>query len=223
MTKIQQAISEITHELPPQTRLVAVSKFHSVECIKEAYDAGQRIFGESYVKEVQQKHELLPSDIEWHFIGHLQTNKVKYIAPYISLIHAVDTPKLLFEINKQGIKCGRQIPCLLELHVAKEETKYGFSPKECLEFLQSGEWRNMNGASISGIMCMASFVEDKEQIACEFETANQFFFQAKKLFFQDDDRFSIRSWGMSDDYLIAIEHGSTFVRIGTRIFGPRSY
>ncbi len=223
MTKIQQALSEITHELPPQTRLVAVSKFHSAECIQEAYDAGQRIFGESYVKEVQQKHDILPSDIEWHFIGHLQTNKVKYIAPYISLIHAVDTPKLLSEISKQAIKCGRQIPCLLELHVAKEETKYGFTTQDCIEYLTSNEWKQLDGAVISGIMCMASNVEDNNLIANEFEEANQFYKLVKDRFFHDDDRFCIRSWGMSDDYHIAIEHGSTFVRIGTRIFGKRNY
>lgn len=223
MTKVQQAISEITKELPPQTRLVAVSKLHTAESIQEAYDAGQRIFGESYVKELQQKHEILPADIEWHFIGHLQTNKVKYIAPYISLIHAVDTPRLLTEISKQGIKNGRQIPCLLELHVAKEETKYGFTPQECMDYLNSGEWKKLTGTVISGIMCMASNVDDKEQIAQEFEEAYQFFLLVKDRFFHDNDSFCIRSWGMSDDFPIAIEHGSTFVRIGTRIFGQRLY
>lgn len=223
MTKIQKALHEIIQELPPQTGLVAVSKFHTAESIQEAYDAGQRIFGESYVKELQQKHEILPADIEWHFIGHLQTNKVKYIAPYISLIHAVDTPKLLNEISKQGIKCGRQIPCLLELHVAKEETKYGFTPQECMDYLTADEWKNLKGALISGIMCMASNVDNREQIAHEFEEAYQFFLQVKDRFFHDNDSFCIRSWGMSDDFPIAIEHGSTFVRIGTRIFGQRMY
>ena len=223
MTKIQQEIGKIVQELPPQTHLVAVSKFHSAESILEAYDAGQRIFGESYVKELQQKHDVLPPDIEWHFIGHLQTNKVKYIAPYISLIHAVDTPKLLSEISKQGIKCNRKIPCLLELHVAKEETKYGFSPQECIDYLTSGTWKDLKGAEISGIMCMASNVDDKEQIAREFEEAYQFFQCVKDRFFHNNNSFCIRSWGMSDDYPIAIEHGSTFVRIGTRIFGQRIY
>ena len=137
---IGEEIKRITAELPDGVRLVAVSKFHPEEAVMEAYGAGQRIFGESHVQELQRKHETLPSDIEWHFIGHLQTNKVKYIAPYVALIHAVDTPKLLAEIDKQGVKCGRRIPCLLQLHVAQEETKFGFTPEEAEELLREGAW-----------------------------------------------------------------------------------
>ncbi len=173
---ISDILQEIKRELPEGTRLVAVSKYHPVSALQEAYDAGQRIFGESHVQELQMKRERLPQeDIEWHFIGHLQTNKVKYIAPYISLIHAVDTPKLLAEISRQGVRCGRHIPCLLELHVAQEETKYGFSLEECETYLASGTWQALSGAEIRGVMCMASNVDDERQIAQEFETANQFF------------------------------------------------
>ena len=216
-------LRKIYDTLPQGVRLVAISKYHPNEYIMAAYEEGQRLFGESHEQELRLKHESLPKDIEWHFIGHLQTNKVKYIAPYISLIHAVDTPKLLSEISKQGIKCNRKIPCLLELHVAKEETKYGFSPQECIDYLTSGTWKDLKGAEISGIMCMASNVDDKEQIAREFEEAYQFFQCVKDRFFHDNNSFCIRSWGMSDDFPIAIEHGSTFVRIGTRIFGQRIY
>ncbi len=255
----------------------------------EAYEAGQRVFGESHVQELQRKYEALPKDIEWHFIGHLQTNKVKYIAPYVSLIHAVDTPKLLAEISKQGVKCGRRIPCLLQLHVAQEETKFGFTVEEAEDFLKSGEWREMTGAELRGVMCMASLTDDEAQIAREFETARQFFLRARDTYFlsskeqgarckeqgarckgqgarckeqgvrsreqekcirldekrpaevtsctlhpapctlhptpcsQESSSFCECSWGMSDDYPIAIQHGSTMVRIGSRIFGERQY
>ena len=221
---IQEEIRSITESLPSGVRLVAVSKYHPEEAIMEAYEAGQRVFGESHVQEMQRKHEALPKDIKWHFIGHLQTNKVKYIAPYVSLIHAVDTPKLLAEISKQGVKCGRKIPCLLQLHVAQEETKFGFSVEEADAFLQSGEWQKMEGAEIHGIMCMASLTDDEQQIAQEFETARQFFLHAKDTYFGNESTiFKECSWGMSDDYPIALQHGSTMVRIGSKIFGHRNY
>lgn len=191
--------------------------------IQEAYDGGQRIFGESHVQELQQKHDVLPQDIEWHFIGHLQTNKVKYIAPYVSLIHAVDSHRLLAEIDKQAAKCGRTIGCLLQIHVAQEETKFGFLPDELLEYLQQGEWRNLKNVRICGLMCMASNVDDEEQIASEFSTAETLFNRIKEEYFKDKDFFCEKSWGMSDDYTIAIQHGSTLVRIGSRIFGARVY
>ena len=152
---IKAILSEIKAELPQTTQLVAVSKFHPAEAIKEAYDAGQRIFGESKVQELEEKHTILPKDIEWHFIGHLQTNKVKYIAPYISMIHAVDSYKLLAEINKQAAKADRIIPCLLEIHIAQEETKFGFTPEECTEMLKDGSWKELKNVCISGIMGMA--------------------------------------------------------------------
>ena len=220
---IGEEIKRITAELPDGVRLVAVSKFHPEEAVMEAYGAGQRIFGESHVQELQRKHETLPSDIEWHFIGHLQTNKVKYIAPYVALIHAVDTPKLLAEIDKQGVKCGRRIPCLLQLHVAQEETKFGFTPEEAEELLREGVWREMQGVEIRGVMCMASLTDDEEQIAQEFDRARQFFQMARERYFADQPSFAECSWGMSDDYPIALQHGSTMVRIGSLIFGPREY
>jgi len=221
---IGEAIKQITEELPEGVRLVAVSKFHPEEAIREAYQAGQRVFGESHVQELQRKHEALSlTDIEWHFIGHLQTNKVKYIAPYIALIHAVDTPRLLTEISKQGLRCGRRIPCLLQLHVAEEETKFGMTPEECETYLNCGEWRQLTGAEIHGIMCMATNTDDETRIARDFETARKFFLHARETWFKDCPTFRECSWGMSDDYPIAIQHGSTLVRIGTRIFGQRQY
>ncbi|MDE7166660.1 MAG: YggS family pyridoxal phosphate-dependent enzyme [Bacteroidaceae bacterium] len=226
MANIGSKIGDVLKTLPETVRLVAISKYHPESAVQEAYEAGQRVFGESHVQELQRKHDSLPKDIEWHFIGHLQTNKVKYIAPYISLIHAVDTPKLLAEISKQGMKCGRRIPCLLQLHVAQEETKFGFSIEEAEAFLREGTWREMKGAEIRGVMCMASNVDDDEQIAREFETAHQFFLHAKEAYFGgkgQEATFCECSWGMSDDYEIAIQHGSTMVRVGSRIFGEREY
>lgn len=220
---IASTISQIKAELPASTRLVAVSKYHPKEAIQEAYAAGQRIFGESHVQELQDKHEQLPKDIEWHFIGHLQTNKVKYLAPYVSLIHAVDSLRLMQEIEKQAAKCNRTIRILLQLHVAQEETKFGFTPDECEAFLAEGLWREMSHVQIAGIMCMASNVDDDGQIAQEFETAHQFFLQAKARHFCDSPAFCECSMGMSDDYPIALRHGSTLVRVGSKIFGNRVY
>lgn len=218
---IQENIREILSTLPEGVRLVAVSKYHPVEALKEAYDGGQRIFGESKVQEMTAKHEQLPADIQWHFIGHLQTNKVKYIAPYVTLIHGVDSYKLLCEINRQGQRVGRIIPCLLQLHVAQEETKFGFSPDECLAMLSEGEWRTLPYVSIRGIMGMASNTDDIEQVRREFATLGKFFSQVKELYFSDKELFCELSMGMSDDYPIAIEEGSTLVRVGSRIFGER--
>lgn len=223
MKSPKQIISEIRQTLPPDVRLVAVSKFHPASMIEDAYAGGQRLFGENHVQELQQKHEVLPDDIEWHFIGHLQTNKVKYIAPYVHLIHAVDSHKLLTEINKQALRNNRVIDCLLELHIAQEETKYGFSPDEMYEYVRQGEWRQLPNIRICGIMCMASNVDDQDQIAAEFQQAQQLFNRLKQDFFGQQDSFSIRSWGMSEDYPIAVRYGSNMVRIGSKIFGPRVY
>lgn len=220
---ITATIKQLTEQLPEGTHLVAVSKYHPSSMIREAYKAGQRIFGESHVQELQQKANELPDDIEWHFIGHLQTNKVKYIAPYVSLIHAVDSFKLLCEIEKQASKCNRTIDILLQLHVAQEETKFGFTPDECEAMLAEGKWREMEHLRIKGIMCMASNVDDEVQIAREFDTAHQFFLTAKEQYFSHDTYFCECSMGMSDDYPIALKHGSTLVRIGSLIFGPRIY
>ena len=221
MSQIAQALQEIRSQLPDGTRLVAVSKYHPAEMIEEAYRCGQRIFGETHVQELQEKRPRLPEDIEWHFIGHLQTNKVKYIAPYISLIHSVDTPRLLHEINRQGMRFGRRIPCLLQLHVAQEETKFGFLPEELTDFLRQGEWRSMDNVEIRGLMCMASNVDDKAQIAREFSRAHAIYNKVRDEIFPREALFCERSWGMSDDFPIALQHGSTLVRIGSRIFGHR--
>ena len=209
--------------MPEGVRLVAVSKYHPASLIQEAYDGGQRIFGESHVQEMVSKHEALPEDIEWHFIGHLQTNKVKYIAPFVSLIHAVDSEHLLREIDKQARRCQRVIPVLLEVHVAREETKYGFSPDGLLCFIESGAWQQYPNVSIAGLMCMATNTDDEALIASEFELARRLFRQIKETYGQSLEAWTECSWGMSDDYLIAIQHGATMVRIGSRIFGERDY
>ena len=223
MSAIQDEIKRIQAELPESVRLVAVSKFHPVEALQEAYDAGQRIFGESKVQEMTQKHEALPKDIQWHFIGHLQTNKIKYMAPYVTLIHGVDSYKLLTEINKQAAKAGRIIPCLLQIHIAQEETKFGFSTDECRAMLEAGEWKALNNVRIAGVMGMATNTEDEAQIAREFHTLSGFFSEMKETYFQDAPDFKEISMGMSDDYPLAIKEGSTLIRIGSRIFGQRNY
>lgn len=201
--------------------MVAVSKYHPAEAILEAYEGGQRLFGESKVQELVAKQEALPKDIEWHFIGHLQTNKVKYIAPFVSLIHGVDSMKLLCEINRQGERVGRVIPCLLQLHVAQEETKFGFTPDECTAMLDAGEWRKLPHVRLCGIMGMASHTDDTSRIRQEFGLLHRFFSQVREKFFSDREEFCEVSMGMSDDYPIAVEEGSTLVRVGSRIFGER--
>lgn len=216
-------LREVLSQLPEGVRLVAISKYHPAEYIEAAYAEGQRIFGESHEQELRQKHAALPADIEWHFIGHLQTNKVKYIAPYVAVVESVDSMKLLREINRQAERCGRRIRVLLELHIAEEATKYGLSIDACRQLLEEGEWREMTHVSIIGLMMMASLTDDGEQIRREMTIARNFFDEVKQRYFADDDAFCERSWGMSDDYPIAIETGSTMVRIGTRIFGPRVY
>jgi len=220
---ISQNLNKVKETLQPGTRLVAVSKYHPIEALQEAYAAGQRLFGESHVQELQQKQPLMPADVEWHFIGHLQTNKVKYIAPYISLIHSVDTIKLLKEIDKQGSKVGRCIPCLLQMHIAQEETKYGFSPDELIDILRTGEIQSLPHVQIAGLMCMATNTDDETQIRREFHHARTMFDQIRQQFFADDDKFSELSMGMSGDYLIAQQEGSTLVRVGSMIFGNRVY
>jgi pyridoxal phosphate enzyme (YggS family) len=216
-------LHQILDTLPQGVRLVAISKYHPQEYIEAAYAEGQRVFGESHEQELRQKHEALPSDIEWHFIGHLQTNKVKYIVPYVSMIESVDSMKLMKEINRQAEKCGRIVNILLELHIAEESTKYGLTPEACRQLLEDGEWREMQHVRICGLMMMASFVDDREQIRREMQTAADLFDELKAKYFANDDAFCERSWGMSDDYQIAVETGSTMVRIGTSIFGPRVY
>ena len=216
-------LREVLGNLPDGVRLVAISKFHPNEYIEAAYEEGQRIFGESHEQELAKKVEALPKNIEWHFIGHLQTNKVKYIAPYIAMVEAVDSLKLLKEINKQAAKHDRVVKVLLELHIAEEETKYGLTLDACRQLLEEGEWREMKHVQICGLMMMASHIDDEAQIASEFDMTANFFDEVKKKYFADDDAFCERSWGMSHDYRIAVQHGSTMVRVGTTIFGPRVY
>lgn len=220
---IAEALKQIRSELPEGVRLVAVSKFHRNEAIMEAYEAGQRIFGESKAQEMTAKHESLPKDIEWHFIGHLQTNKVKYIVPYVTLIHGVDSYKLLADIDKQAGKAGRTVDCLLQLHIAQEETKFGFSFDECREMLDAGEWRQLRHARICGLMGMASNTDRLEQVRGEFASLGRFFQEAKGIWFAEAPHFKELSMGMSHDYPEAIAAGSTLIRVGTRIFGEREY
>ena len=223
MTDVKKNLHEVLANLPDGVQLVAISKYHPNEKILAAYEEGQRIFGESHEQELKRKHTELPADIEWHFIGHLQTNKVKYIVPYISMIEAVDSLKLLREIEKQAAKADRVVKVLLELHIAEEATKYGLTLTACRELLEGGEWRQMSHVQICGLMMMASNTDDEAQIAQEFQQAADFFDEVKARYFADDDHFCERSWGMSDDYPIALRHRSTMVRIGTAIFGPRVY
>lgn len=220
---VKTNLREVVDSLPAGVKLVAISKYHPNEYIQAAYDEGQRIFGESHEQELSKKSASLPVDIKWHFIGHLQTNKVKYIAPYISMIEAVDSLKLLREIQKQAAKADRVIDVLLELHIAEEETKYGLTLDACRSLLDSGEWRSMANVRICGLMMMASYTDDENQIRAEFNLAAGFFDELKQKYFADADYFRERSWGMSHDYRIAVQCRSTMVRVGTKIFGPRVY
>jgi len=223
MFDVAKNLHNVIDMLPPNVRLVAISKYHPKEFIESAYAEGQRIFGESHEQELSQKQLSLPSDIEWHFIGHLQTNKVKFIAPYISMIETVDSLKLLKEINKQALKSNRIIKCLLELHIAAEDTKYGFTFEACRDLFSGIEWRTLKNVQICGIMMMASNVDDENQIRKEMLSARDFFFEIKRDFFSNDDFFCERSYGMSHDYKLAIECDSTMIRVGSRIFGPHIY
>ena len=220
---IKENLKRVQTTLKPGVELVAVSKYHPIEAVKEAYEAGQRVFGESREQELRVKYEALPKDIKWHFIGHLQTNKVKYIAPYIAMIEAVDSMKLLKEINKQAQKCGRVIDVLLELHLAQEETKAGMTPEECEALLQELAQINateeaLKNIRIRGIMMMASNTDDEQQIRKEFLQAQDIFNKVKEEFFASDENFNIKSYGMSHDYLLAQDCGSNHVRVGSKIF-----
>ena len=220
---VAKNLHEVLGSLPEGVKLVAVSKFHPNEYLQAAYDEGQRIFGESHEQELSKKHDTMPTDIKWHFIGHLQTNKVKYIAPYIDMIEAVDSLKLMKEIDKQAAKHNRVINILLELHIAQEATKYGLTLDACRQLLSAGEWKELGNVRICGLMMMASNTDDEQQIRHEFTVAADFFDEIKAKYFADDDCFCERSWGMSHDYKIAVECRSTMVRVGTTIFGPRVY
>ena len=220
---ITENLRQVLADLPQGVRLVAVSKFHPEEAILEAYEAGQRIFGESKVQEMSLKHEALPKDIQWHFIGHLQTNKVKYIAPYVALIHGIDSFRLLAEVEKQGAKAGRTIDVLLQIHIAQEETKFGFSPDECRQMLAEGEWKTLPHARICGLMGMATNTDNMEQVRDEFARLAALFKEVKGEWFADAPWFKELSMGMSHDYPEAVRAGSTLVRVGSKIFGERDY
>jgi pyridoxal phosphate enzyme (YggS family) len=218
---IAEKIKEFQSKLPANVTLVAVSKTKPAEDVLEAYNAGQRVFGENKVQEMTAKYEVLPKDIQWHLIGHLQTNKVKYIAPFVSMIHSIDSEKLLREVNKEAKKNNRIIPCLLQFHVAEEETKFGFSFDEAKELLESEAFLSFENIQIVGIMGMASFTEDTEQVRTEFQTLHDYFQILKSHYFKFNPDFKEISMGMSGDYELAIEQGSTMIRVGSTIFGHR--
>ena len=216
---IEKKLAEIRKTLPEHVTLVAVSKTKPNSDLQEAYDAGQRVFGENKVQEMTRKWEELPKDIQWHMIGHVQRNKVKYMASFVSLIHGVDSLKLLKEINKQGEKNNRKILCLLQVHIAEEETKFGFDENELLELAQDQAFLQLENIEVQGLMGMATFTDDKNQVRKEFKTLHALFQKLKS----NLDGLEILSMGMSGDYKIAIEEGSTMVRIGSSIFGARNY
>jgi pyridoxal phosphate enzyme (YggS family) len=220
---ISSEIERLNKELPSTVKLVAVSKFNPSEAIMEAYQAGQRVFGESRPQELLQKVQELPRDIQWHFIGHLQTNKLKMVLPYAALIHSVDSGRLLMEINKYAVKNNLKVKCLLELFVAQEETKQGFSKEELMELMDKLQQEPLEGVEICGLMGMASFVEDEQQIRGEFAALKETFDQVREKYISTHPNFNELSMGMSGDYRIAVEMGSTMVRIGTTIFGARNY
>ncbi|MDD2380629.1 MAG: YggS family pyridoxal phosphate-dependent enzyme [Mariniphaga sp.] len=219
---IKKNLDEIKINIPQRIKLVAVSKTKTTEVILEAYRCGQKVFGENKVQELINKHDQLPDDIEWHFIGHLQSNKVKYIAPFVQMIHAIDSLKILKTVNKEAGKNDRVIPCLLQFHIALESTKFGLSEEEARIILSSEEFKNMKNVTIAGVMGMATFTENTDQIRLEFRKLKDIFCRLKMDFFPDDREFKEISMGMSDDYTVAIEEGSTMVRIGSNLFGKRN-
>lgn len=221
MSSIHSNLTRLQAQLPPSVTLVAVSKTKPVSMIQEVYHYGQRDFGENKVQELCEKEPLLPADIRWHLIGHLQTNKVKYIAPFVHLIHSVDSLKLLSEINKQAEKNNRTINCLLQVYIASEETKFGLSAEELFQLLRSPEYAAMKHITVAGLMGMASNTTDTQQVRNEFKSLKRLFEEVKKTFFSNQDTFKELSMGMSGDYLTAIEEGSTMIRVGSSLFGER--
>jgi len=220
---ITSNLTYIRNQIPANVSLVCVSKFHPDETLMEAYQIGERVFGESKVQEMTGKYERLPKDIEWHFIGHLQSNKVKFIVPYVSLIHGVDSEKLIAEINRQAAKIGRKVNCLLQVHIATEETKFGFDEPELIQFFENGGLERYSNLQICGLMGMATFTDDKNQVKREFIHLKSIFDKLKVTFLSQNSEFKELSMGMSDDFLIAIACGSNMVRIGSSIFGTRQY
>ncbi|HPD24234.1 MAG TPA: YggS family pyridoxal phosphate-dependent enzyme [Bacteroidales bacterium] len=224
MNNISENIKHFKSLLPENVLFIAVSKTQPIEAIKEAYQAGQRNFGENKVQEMLSKHEQLKHlDINWHLIGHLQTNKVKYIVPFVKLIHSVDSLKLLQEINKQSLKLNKITECLLQFHIAEEDTKFGLDYDEAVQILNSEEYKAMQNVRICGVMGMATFTEDMERVRREFKSLKLIFDSLKENFFKNNSDFKEVSMGMSGDWQIAVEEGSTMIRIGTSIFGERNY
>jgi len=222
MSIILKSLKKIKSKLPKSVTLIAVSKTKPIEDILIAYETGQRVFGENKAQEMSEKQSFLPADIEWHFIGHLQSNKVKYIAPFVKLVHSVDSVKLLGEINKHAFKNARIIDCLLQFHIATEESKFGLDLREALSILESDYFKSLKNIRVVGVMGMATLTDDSDLIRKEFKYLKNSFDEIKKNYFPKDDSFSEISMGMSDDYKIAIEEGSTLIRIGSAIFGSRS-
>lgn len=220
---VADRLNSIKETIPASVTLVAVSKTHPVETILQAYHAGQRHFGENKVQELTSKVSLMPNDVVWHMIGHLQSNKVKYIAPFINLIHGVDSFKLLQVINKEALKNNRIIDCLLQVHIAAETTKFGFLEDEIISMFKNEAYPQLKNIRICGLMGMATFTDNQEQVQQEFRGLKGLFDRIKAVYFNDNESFKILSMGMSDDYLIAIEEGSTLVRVGSAIFGAREY
>ncbi len=218
MSSIAERLDAIRATIPNGVRLLAISKYYPVEAVMEAYNAGQRDFGENKAQDLVAKQQALPADIRWHFTGHLQSNKIKYIAPFVYMIHSIDSMQLLKEINKYGAKNNRTIPCLLQIHIAQEETKFGFTPEECLAMLAAEEWKELKNIHIRGLMCMASNTDDTQQVAAEFGAVRALFDEIRERWFAHDPEFDTLSAGMSGDYLTAIDTGSTCVRIGSSIF-----
>jgi pyridoxal phosphate enzyme (YggS family) len=218
---IGEQITRLRKELPEGVSLLAISKYQPIEALQEAYDAGQRMFGENHIQEMAAKAASLPKDIQWHFTGHVQTNKIKYMAPFVNLIHAVDSFRLLREIDKHAAKHERCIDCLLQIHIAQEETKYGLTVDECRHLLANESWRELQHVRITGLMAMGSNTDDMEQVRSEFKQIKNLFDELKEKYFPDEPSFCQISEGMTDDYPIAIEEGSTIVRIGSMIFGER--
>ena len=220
---VREKIIEIKKQIPQGVTLVAVSKTKPIEDIMQAYEEGQRIFGENKAQEMKEKQALLPKDIEWHMLGHLQENKVKYIVPFVSLIHSVDSLKILQAINKRAVICERIVDCLLEIDISHEETKFGLSKDELYNLLSSPEYEQMKNIRICGLMGIGSITDDKSKTSEEFRGLKALFSEVKDKFFADKDYFRHISMGMSGDYDIAIEEGSTIVRVGSKIFGERDY
>ncbi len=219
---IKENLNNVRTTIPENVTLIAVSKTKPVSDLQEAYDAGQRIFGENKALEMRDKHQELPKDIKWHFIGHLQTNKIKYIAPFVTLIHSIDSASLLEAVNKEAVKNNRVIDCLLQFHIAQEETKFGLDMEEAKTMIESENFKKLNNVRIVGVMGMATFTDDVNQVRNEFKTLKNIFDTLKENYFKDDS-FKEISMGMSDDYPIAIEEGATMVRVGSKIFGARNY